>query len=122
VLSCITIVCLPLLRPIYRLVVNGSLKSTQQSGIYFATGNNRSNYQTQNTLRKDFSDSTRQLAGMDTDGKRSFTEGLDASSRGSNTICEMDNLSPQTPEGRYGIIVKSDVNINLSARNGAAHS
>jgi hypothetical protein len=59
---------------------------------------------------------------MDTNGNRSFTEGLDASSRGSDTICEMDNLSPQAREGRHGIIAKSEVDIKSSARNRVAHS
>jgi len=115
------IVCLPSLRPIYRLVIDGSLKSTQQSGIHSASWNSRSNHQTLSTLKNDCSDSTRELAGTDTDGKRSFSEGLDPSSRGGDTICEMDNLSPRhTPEGGRGIIVKSVVDVKSSARNGAA--
>ncbi|PMD16061.1 hypothetical protein NA56DRAFT_649673 [Hyaloscypha hepaticicola] len=113
----VTAVCLPSLRPIYRLVVDGSLKSTQRSAIHSASWNDRSNHQTRNTLKKDFSDSTQQLAGLDADGGRSFTEGLEASSRGSGTICEMDNLSPLAPEGKHGIMVKSEVDVQLSARN-----
>ena len=116
-LSLIAIVCLPSLRPIYRLVANGSLKSTQQSGNS-ASWTDRSNHQTLNTLKKDYSDSTRQLADTDADGNRSFTEALDASSRGSDTICEMDNLSPrQMPEGRRVIMVKSEVGVKSSVRN-----
>lgn len=116
-------VCLPSLRPIYRLVATGSVKSTQHSGTRSATWNDRTNHhQTLNTIKKGFSDSTRELAGMDTDGNRSFTEGLDASSRGSDTICEMDNLSPQAREGRHGIIAKSEVDIKSSARNRVARS
>ena len=117
-LSLIAIVCLPSLRPIYRLVVNGSPKSTQKSGGYSTSWNDRSGHQTLNSLKKDFSDSTRQLADTDADGNRSFTEALDASSRGSDTICEMDNLSPrQMPEGRRVIIVKSEVGVRSSGRN-----
>lgn len=107
-------ICLPSLRPIYRLVVNGSPKSTQQSGSHSVSWNDRSNH----SLKKDYSDSTRQLAVMDADGNRSFTEALDASSRGSDTICEMDNLSPrQMPEGRRVIMVKSEVGVKSSVRN-----
>jgi hypothetical protein len=117
VLSLIAIVCLPSLRPIYRLVVNGSLKSTQKSGGYSTSWNDRSGHQTLNSLKKDYSDSTRQLADMDADGNRSFTEALDATSRGSDTICEMDNLSPrQMPDGRV-IMVKSEVGVKSSVRN-----
>ena len=117
-LSLITIVCLPSLRPIYRLVSNGSLKSTQQSGSHSASWNTRSNHQTLNSLKKDYSESTRQLADMDADGNRSFTEALDASTRGSDTICEMDNLSPrQVPDGRRVIMVKSEVGVKSSVRN-----
>ena len=117
-LSLIAIVCLPSLRPIYRLAVNGSLKSTQQSGSHSASWNDRSNHQTLNSLKKDYSESTRQLADMDADGNRSFTEVLDATSRGSDTICEMDNLSPrQMPEGRRVIMVKSEVGVKSSVRN-----
>lgn len=106
------------LRPIYRLVVNGSLKSTQQSGNHSASWNDRSNHRTLNTLKKDYSDSTRQLANMDADGDKSFTEALDASSRGSDIICEMDNLSPrQMPEGRRVIRVKSKVDVKSAVRN-----
>ena len=116
--SLIAIVCLPSLRPIYRLVVNGSLKSTQQSGKNSASWSGGSNHQPLNTLKKGYSDSTRQLADTDADGNRSFTEALDASSRGSDTICEMDNLSPrQMPEGRRVIIVKSEVGVRSSGRN-----
>jgi hypothetical protein len=99
------------------LVVDGSLKSTQRSAIHSASWNDRSHHQTRNTLKKEFSDSTQQLAGLDADGKRSFTEALEASSRGSGTICEMDNLSPLAPEGKHGIMVKSEVDVKLSARN-----
>ena len=57
---------------------------------------------------------------MDADGNRSFTEALDASSRGSDTICEMDNLSPrQVPDGRRVIMVKSEVGVKSSVRNWA---
>jgi hypothetical protein len=123
VLSRIAIVCLPSLRPIYRRVFSGSLKSTQRSGTYSTSWNNRSNHQPLNSLKRDFSDSTRELAGMDTDGNRSFTEGLGPSSQGCDITCEMDNLSPhQTPKERHGIIVKSEVDVKQSARNGAAHS
>lgn len=116
-------VCLPSLRPIYRLVATGSLKSTLHSEVHSASRIERTNHhQTLNTLKKGFSDSTRELAGMDTDGNRSFTEGLDASSQGSDTICEMDNLSHRAPKGRHGIMVKSEVNVKSSARNGVAHS
>ncbi|CZR56241.1 uncharacterized protein PAC_06129 [Phialocephala subalpina] len=111
-------VCLPSLRPIYRLVVHGSLKSIQQSGNHSASWNDRSNHQTLVTLKKDCSDSTRQLADMDADGNRSFTEALDASSQGSDIICEMDNLSPrQMPDGRRVIMVKSEVDVKSSVRN-----
>jgi hypothetical protein len=99
-------------------VVNGSLKSTQQSGSYSASRNDRSNHQTLNTLKKDYSDSTRQLAGMDTDGNGSFNGALEDSSAGSDTICEMDNLSPrQMPEGGRMIMVKSSVDVKSSVRN-----
>lgn len=111
------IVCLPSLRPIYRLVFTGSLKSTQRSGINSASWNDRSNNQTRNTLKNNYSESTRQLASVDGDTKGIYAEGLDASSRGSDTICEMDNLSPQAPGGKYGITVKSEINIKSSARN-----
>ena len=117
-LNLIAIVCLPSLRPIYRLVVNRSMKSTQQSGNNSAPWTDRSNHQTLNTLKKPFSDSTIELAGIDTDGNRSFTEAIDASSRGSDTTCEMDNLSPrQKFEARHGIMVKSDVDIKSTVRN-----
>jgi len=57
---------------------------------------------------------------MDADGNRSFTEALDASTRGSDTICEMDNLSPrQVPDGRRVIMVKSEVGVKSSVRNWA---
>jgi len=57
---------------------------------------------------------------MDADGNRSFTEALDASSQGSDTICEMDNLSPrQIPDGRRVIMVKSEVGVKSSVRNWA---
>jgi hypothetical protein len=118
VLSLIAIVCLPLLRPIYRLVFNGSLQSTQQSGTHSVSWNDRSNHQTLNTLKKDYSDSTRELADMDSDGNRSFTEVLDASTQGSDTICEMDTLSPrQVPKGRRVIMVKSEVDVKSSVYN-----
>jgi hypothetical protein len=116
VLSLIDIVCLPLLRPIYRLVVTGSLQSTQQSGSHSVSWNNRSNNQPRNTLTKHYSDSTRQLADIDSDGNRSFTEVLDASSPGSDTICEMGNLSPhQILKGRRVIMVKSEVDVKSVA-------
>jgi hypothetical protein len=68
-----------------------------------------------NVLRKDYSDSTRQLADMDSDGNRSFTEAFNASSPGSDTICEMSNLSPRQMEnGRHVIMVKSEVDVKSS--------
>jgi len=123
VLSLVDIVCLPLLRPLYRLVVNGSLQSTQASGNHSTSWNDRSNHQTLNTLKKDYSDSTRELADMDSDGNRSFTEALDASTQGSDTICEMDTLSPrQIPKGGRVIMVKSEVDVKSSVYNRAAHA
>jgi len=118
-----TIVCLPSLRPIYRLVANGSLKNMQQSDYHSASWNGKSNLQTLNAFKKTYSDSTRELAVMDGDGNRSFTEALDASSRSTDTTCEMDNMSPtKTHEARNVIMVKSEVDIKLSARNGEAHT
>jgi hypothetical protein len=61
------IVCLPSLRPIYRLVVKGSQKSTQQSDYHSASWNGKSNLQTLNMFKKAFSDSTRELAIIDRD-------------------------------------------------------
>lgn len=59
---------------------------------------------------------------MDGDGNRSFTEALDVSSRSTDTTCEMDNMSPtQTHKAGNVIMVKSEVDIKLSARNGAAN-
>lgn len=114
----VSIVCLPSLRPIYRLVINGSTKSTQQSGNNSASWKDRSNRQTLNTLKIGYSDSTGQLVNINADGNRSFNKALDASSRGSDTICEMDNLSPhQIPEGKCVIMVKSEVNVRTSVRN-----
>jgi hypothetical protein len=93
----------------------------QQSGYHSASGNGQSNLQTLNTFKKTYSDSTRELAVMDGDGNRSFTEALDASSRSTDTTCEMDSMSPtQTHEARNVITVKNEVNVKLSARNGAA--
>jgi hypothetical protein len=118
-----TIACLPSLRPIYRLVVKGSLKSTQQSDYHSASWNGRSNVQTLKTFKKAYSDSTRQLAVMDGDRNRSFTEVLDASSRSTDTTCEMDNMSPtQKHEARNVIMVKNEVDVKLSARNGTVHT
>jgi hypothetical protein len=55
---------------------------------------------------------------MDSDGNRSFTEVLDASTQGSDTICEMDTLSPrQIPKGRRVIMVKSEVDVKSSVYN-----
>lgn len=60
---------------------------------------------------------------MDGDGSMSFTEALDASTRRTDTTCELDNMSPtQTHEARNMIMVKSEVDVKLSARNGAAHT
>ena len=99
-------------------MANGSLQTTQQSGNNSVSRNDRSNHQTLNTLKKGYSDSTRQLAVMDTDGNKSFTEVLDASSQSSDTIYEIDNLSPRKmPEGRRVIIVKSEVDVKSSVRN-----
>jgi hypothetical protein len=93
-------------------VFNGSLQSTQQSICHSVSWNDRSNHQTLNPLKKDYSESTRQLADVDSDGNRSFTEALDASSPGGDTICEMDNLRPrQMRKGRRVIMAKSEVDI-----------
>lgn len=55
---------------------------------------------------------------MDTDGNGSFNGVLEDSSAGSDTICEMDNLSPrQMPEGGRMIMVKSSVDVKSSVRN-----
>jgi hypothetical protein len=117
-----TIVCLPSLRPIYRLVVKGSVKSTQHSGYHTASWNGKPNLQTLNTLKKPYSDSTRQLAVIDGDGNRSFTEALDVSNRSTDTTCEMDNTSPtKTHKAGNVIMVKNEIDIELSTRNGAAH-
>jgi hypothetical protein len=116
------IVCLPLLRPIYRLVVKGSVKSTQQNGYHTASWNGKPNLQTLNTLKKPYSDSTRQLAVIDGDGNKSFTEALDDSSRSTDTTSEMGNVSPtKTHKAGNVITVKNDVDIKLSTHNGAAH-
>jgi hypothetical protein len=57
------------------------------------------------------------------DGNRSFAEALHASSRGTDTTCEMNNMSPtQTHEKRNVIRVKNEVEIKLSARKEAAHT
>jgi len=123
VLSGTAIVCLPSLRPIYRLVAKGSLKSTQQSGHHSATWNSKSNFQTLNTFKNIYSDSTRELAVTDGEGNRSFTEALNASSGSTNTTCEMDNISPtKTDEARNGITVTNKVDVKLSARIRAAHT
>jgi hypothetical protein len=76
-----------------------------------------------NTFKKPYSDSTRQLAVMDGDGSRSFTEALHASSRSTDTTCEMDNMSPtQTHGAKNMIMVKNEVDVKLSAHNGAANT
>lgn len=60
---------------------------------------------------------------MDGDGNRSFTEALEASSRSTDTTCEMDNMSPtQTHEAGNVIMVKNEVGVSLSAPKGAAHT
>jgi hypothetical protein len=95
------------------------VKSPEQSG-YHATWNGKSNLQKLNTLKKHYSDSTRQLAVIDGDGNKSFTEALDVSSRSTNTTCEMDivSLTKTQKEGNV-ITVKNEVDIKLSTRNEA---
>jgi hypothetical protein len=118
-----TVACLPSLRPVYRLVFHGSVKSPQQSGYHPTSRNHTSNLQTLNTFKKTYSDSTRQLAVIDGDGSRSFTEALDASSRSTDTTCEMDNMSPtQAHEKKNAIMVKNEVEVRLSARDAAART
>jgi hypothetical protein len=97
------------------------VKGTEKSGYHTASWNGKPNLQTLNTLKKPFSDSTRQFAVIDGDGNRSFTEALDDSSRSTDTTCEMDNMSPtKTHKAGNVIMVKNEVDIKLSTRNGAA--
>lgn len=110
----VIIVCLPSLRPIYRLVVKGTLKSTQQQSGY--QWNERTNPRTLDTFKTTYSDSTRQLAAVDGDGNRSFNEALD-SSRSTDTTCEMDNMNPsRMHDSTKGIMVKNEVHVKTSSK------
>ena len=124
VLNNMAVVCLPSLRPIYRLVVKGSLKSTQHSnqGTHQSgTWNGKSRLQALSVFKNTYSESTNQLAVTDSNGNKSFTDGFGAaSSRGSDATCEADNIAlGSMPQGREGILVKDEVVVKISASNRA---
>jgi hypothetical protein len=91
-----TIACLPSLRPIYRMVVTRSLKnlqSTQEGGYNSTEWKGRSNLHVVCISKGTDSDSTKQFAARDGDGNCSFAEAIDAHSRSTNAIYELDNVS-----------------------------
>src|SRR5271165_1304760 len=121
-LNDMNIACLPSLRPIYRLVINRSLKNIQspeQSGYHTTTWNGKSNVQTLSLFKRTYSDSTKQLADSEGDGNRSFTDGLvDSSSPSTDTTCEMGNITlSHTHHAKDVIMVKNEVDIKSSARD-----
>jgi hypothetical protein len=90
-----TIACLPSLRPIYRMVVTRSLKnlqSTQEGGYNSTEWKGRSNLHAVSIGKGTDSDSTKQFAARDGDGNYRFAEAIDAHSRSTNAIYELDNI------------------------------
>ncbi|KAH0551520.1 hypothetical protein GP486_007263, partial [Trichoglossum hirsutum] len=112
-------VCLPSLRPIYRLAFTGSLKSiqsSQQSTHNTGTWNRTSKFQVLSMLKPNYSESTNQLAGTEREGSKSFGEDfVDAPGQRSNTTCGVDNMSHDGMHRSKDVItVKDEVNIRVS--------
>jgi hypothetical protein len=101
-----TIACLPSLRPIYRIVINRSLKdiqSPQKSAYPSAAMGGKSNNQTLAVFKNIYSDSTKHLAIIDGDGNRIFTEArVDASGRSTEGTGESDSISLHGNTGNRG--------------------
>jgi hypothetical protein len=111
------LVCLPSLRPIYRLVINGTLKTINSS--YGSTHNSgswaESKFQVLNTLKPNYSESTNQLT--DSEGNKSTGEGFvePPPVHISRTTCEVENRSPGWKHGAKDVItVKEEVNVRIS--------
>jgi hypothetical protein len=97
------------------MIIHRSLKnlqSTQESGYGSAQRNGRTNSHTVNIGLGTDSESTKQFAMRDGDGSNSFNEALDAHSRSTNTICELEIINTdKAHEGWNSILVKKQVNV-----------
>lgn len=93
----IILACLPSLRPIYRLVFNGSLKSSQnsrQANYSLGSRNGASKIQKTNMFKGGYSESTKQLAATDSEGNKSSGEAFVYPHNPSTDInCESDHIA-----------------------------
>lgn len=112
VLNDLSLACLPSLRPIWRLLTTGSLKSLQisQQSAQSRTGNSTK------AFRNPYSESTIQFADTDSHRNRSFTEAMvDASCHSTESTCEAENIAlGQMRQMQDVIMVKDEVSVKIS--------